>query len=157
MISTTSFTKSAARRQYRGVFRQLSLLTTTLLSIGFAFVFGLVGCASSTGVTHYAPTHPVPISLHAFEDELMTYSAPAKPFTVTGQFQSAGYETPDASLARMREYAAALGLDGVALIRCNLGKLSLPKALGKGTVPETVVESAKKGDCAGQGFVWVSR
>ena len=87
----------------------------------------------------------------------MTYSAPAKPFTIAGQFQTAGYDAPDASLARMREYAAALGLDGVAMIRCNLGKLSLPKALGKSTVPETVVDSAKKGDCAGQGFVWVSR
>jgi hypothetical protein len=24
-------------------------------------------------------------------------------------------------------------------------------------VPETVVDSTKNGDCAGQGFVWVSR
>ena len=87
----------------------------------------------------------------------MTYSAPAKPFTVTGQFQTEGYDTPDDSLARMREYAAALGLDGVGMIRCNLGKLSLPKALGTGTGSETVVASSKQGDCAGQGFVWVSR
>ena len=87
----------------------------------------------------------------------MTYSAPAKPFAITGQFQTAGYDAPDASLARMREYAAALGLDGVAMIRCNLGKLSLPKAQGKSPVPETAVESINKGDCAGQGFVWVSR
>ena len=87
----------------------------------------------------------------------MTYSAPAKPFTVTGQFQTAGYDGPDASLARMREYAAALGLDGVGMIRCNLGKLSLPKGVGKSAAPETVVDSPKQGDCAGQGFVWVSR
>jgi hypothetical protein len=127
--------------------RQLSVLTTSLL---------LVGCASS-GVTHYTPARPVPVLPHGFEDELMTYSAPAKPFTITGQFQTVGYDAPDASLARMREYAAALGLDGVAMIRCNLGKLSLPKAFGKSTVPETLVDSAKKGDCAGQGFVWVSR
>jgi len=88
----------------------------------------------------------------------MTYAAPGKPFTIAGQFQTAGYDTPDSSLARMREYAAALGLDGVAMIRCNLGKLSLPKDSGKSTtMPETVVDSPKKGDCAGQGFVWVSR
>jgi hypothetical protein len=124
-----------------------SVLTISLL---------LVGCASS-GVTHYTLTRAVPPVPHAFEDELMTYSAPAKPFTITGQFQTVGYDAPDSSLSRMREYAAALGLDGVAMIRCNLGKLSLPKALGRSPVPETVVDSAKKGDCAGQGFVWVSR
>ena len=84
--------------------------------------------------------------------------APGKPFTIAGQFQTAGYDAPDLSLARMREYAAALGLDGVAMIRCNLGKLSLPKDAGKSTtMPETVVDSPKKGDCAGQGFVWVTR
>jgi hypothetical protein len=125
-----------------------------------------LGCAAS-GVTHYASARPVPPSPRAFEDELMTYSAPAKPFTVTGQFQTAGYDAPDASLARMREYAAALGLDGVGMIRCNLGKLSLPKAVGskaaspnaleRVAVPETVVDSPKLGDCAGTGFVWVSR
>jgi len=88
----------------------------------------------------------------------MTYAAPGKPFTIAGQFQTAGYDAPDLSLARMREYAAALGLDGVAMIRCNLGKLSLPKDAGKSTtMPETVVDSPKKGDCAGQGFVWVTR
>ncbi len=124
------------------------------------------GCVTS-GVTHYTPARPVPAAPRAFEDELMTYSAPAKPFAVTGQFQTAGYELPDASLARMREYAAALGLDGVGMIRCNLGKLSLPKSVGpkatgpsaleKAAVPETVVESPKLGDCAGTGFVWVSR
>ena len=127
--------------------RQLPVLTTFLL-IG--------GCASS-GVTHYTQAHPIPVAPRAFEDELMTYAAPAKPFTIAGQFQTTGYDAPDLSLARMREYAAALGLDGVAMIRCNLGKLSLPKSLGKSTVPETVVDSRKKGDCAGQGFVWVSR
>ncbi len=73
----------------------------------------------------------------------MTYAAPGKPFTIAGQFQTAGYDAPDLSLARMREYAAALGLDGVAMIRCNLGKLSLPKGAGKGTVPETMVDSTK--------------
>jgi len=134
------------------VLRQLSLSTTTLLA-GLA-----MGCAStSSGVTHYTSVKPVPVSLRGFEDELMTYSAPAKPFTVTGQFQTAGYDAPDASLARIREYAAALGLDGVGMIRCNVGKLSLPKALGKSAGAETVVESTKQGDCAGQGFVWVSR
>jgi hypothetical protein len=138
------------------VTRQLSALATSLL------LGATLGCASASGVTHYTPSHPVPPALHAFEDELMTYSAPAKPFTVTGQFQTTGYDDPDASLARMREYAAALGLDGVGMIRCNLGKLSLPKALGpkapgKRAAAETVVDSSKKGDCAGQGFVWVSR
>ncbi len=127
--------------------RHFSILTTSLL---------IVGCASS-GITHYTPARPIPVAPRAFEDELMTYAAPAKPFTIAGQFQTTGYDAPDSSLARMREYAAALGLDGVAMIRCNLGKLSLPKALGKSTVPETVVGSTKKGDCAGQGFVWVSR
>jgi hypothetical protein len=116
----------------------------------------MVGCASS-GITHYTPSRPVPVAPRAFADELMTYEAPAKPFAIAGQFQTAGYEAPDLSLARMREYAAALGLDGVGMIRCNLGKLSLPKALGRSTVPETVVDSTKRGDCAGQGFVWVSR
>ena len=116
----------------------------------------IVGCATP-GITHYAPARPVPAAPRGLEDELMTYSAPAKPFTITGQFQTAGYDAPDASLGRMREYAAALGLDGVAMIRCNLGKLSLPKALGKSSVPETVVNSPNKGDCAGQGFVWGAR
>jgi hypothetical protein len=134
------------------VFRQLSVLTTSLL---------LVGCAAS-GVTHYASARPVPPAPRAFEDELMTYSAPAKPFAVTGQFQTAGYDAPDASLARMREYAAVLGLDGVGMIRCNVGKLSLPKSVGtkgadKSASAETVVDSPKLGDCAGTGFVWVSR
>jgi hypothetical protein len=131
------------------VTRQLSVLTTSLL---------VVGCAASSGVTHYTPARPVPpVSLRGFEDELMTYSAPSKPFTVTGQFQTVGYDDADAALARIREYAAALGLDGVGMIRCNLGKLSLPKAVGRSAAPETVVESTNKGDCAGQGFVWVSR
>ncbi len=129
------------------VVRKLSVLTTSLL---------IVGCASS-GVTHYTPARPVPAAPRAFEEELMTYATPAKPFTIAGQFQTAGYDAPDSSLARMREYAAALGLDGVAMIRCNLGKLSLPKASGKGAVPETMVDSTRQGDCAGQGFVWVSR
>jgi hypothetical protein len=140
------------------VIRHVFVLTTSLLG-GVTLLTS--GCASSSsGVTHYTSTKPVPASPRGFEDELMTYSAPAKPFTVTGQFQTAGYDGPDASLARMREYAAALGLDGVGMIRCNLGKLSLPKAVGKvgkSAVPETVVESPKQGDCAGQGFVWVSR
>ena len=135
--------------------RKLPVLTISVLAGSIA------GCAAS-GVAHYTPTHPVPPAPRAFEDELMTYSAPARPFTVTGQFQTAGYDGPDASLARMREYAAALGLDGVGMIRCNLGKLSLPKAAGpkaleKVAIPETVVESRKQGDCAGTGFVWVSR
>ena len=135
--------------------RHVSVLTTSFL-VGVTLLTS--GCASSSaGVTHYTATRPVPAAPRAFEDELMTYSAPAKPFTVTGQFQTAGYDGPDASLARMREYAAALGLDGVGMIRCNLGKLSLPKAPGKSTAPETVVDSPKQGDCAGQGFVWVSR
>ena len=129
------------------VIRQLSVLTTSLL---------IVGCASS-GVTHYTSARPVPAAPRAFEEELMTYAAPGKPFTIAGQFQTAGYDAPDLSLARMREYAAALGLDGVAMIRCNLGKLSLPKVSGKGAMPETVVNSTKQGDCAGQGFVWVGR
>jgi hypothetical protein len=152
MIIATVFTKSAAERQWVTVFRQRLFLTSSLL-------LGLTsGCAStSSGVTHYTSTRPVPIALRGFEDELMTYSAPGKPFTLTGQFQTVGYDTPDSSLERMREYAAALGLDGVAMIRCNLGKLSLPKAQGKTKLPETVVDSTKKGDCAGQGFVWVSR
>lgn len=127
--------------------RQLSVLTTSLF---------IVGCASQ-GVTHYVSARPIPAAPRAFEDELMTYATPAKPFTVAGQFQTAGYDAPDLSLARIREYAAALGLDGVAMIRCNLGRLSLPKALGKTKVPETAVASTKQGDCAGQGFVWVSR
>jgi hypothetical protein len=135
------------------------LVRTTSLLVGVTLLTS--GCASSSGVTHYTSTRPVPASPRAFEDELMTYSAPAKPFNVTGQFQTAGYDAPDASLARMREYAAALGLDGVGMIRCNLGKLSLPKTVGrtvgKSAVPETVVDSPKQGDCAGQGFVWVSR
>jgi hypothetical protein len=116
----------------------------------------IAGCASS-GVTHYTSARPVPAAPRAFEEELMTYATPAKPFIVAGQFQTAGYDAPDLSLARMREYAAALGLDGVAMIRCNLGKLSLPKDVGKSAMPDTVVDSPKKGDCAGQGFVWVSR
>jgi len=136
------------------VIRHVFVLTTSLL-VGLTLLGS--GCASSSAVTHYTSTRPVPASPRAFEDELMTYSAPAKPFTVTGQFQTAGYDGPDASLARIREYAAALGLDGVGMIRCNLGKLSLPKALGKSAGPETKVESPKQGDCAGQGFVWVSR
>ena len=140
------------------MFRHVFVLTTSLL-VGFALLGS--GCASSSGITHYSSTKPVPASPRGFEDELMTYSAPAKPFTVTGQFQTAGYDAPDASLAKMREYAAALGLDGVGMIRCNLGKLSLPKAqgpkAGKTAVAETVVDSPKQGDCAGQGFVWVSR
>jgi hypothetical protein len=134
------------------VIRHLSVLTASLL------ICLASGCASSSsGVTHYTSTRPVPVSPRGFEDELMTYSAPAKPFTLTGQFQTVGYDAPDASLARIREYAAALGLDGVGMIRCNLGKLSLPKAPGKSTAPETVVDSSKQGDCAGQGFVWVTR
>jgi hypothetical protein len=136
------------------VFRQFSVPAKSLLSL---LALSIAGCAAASGVTHYTPARPVPVSLRGFEDELMTYSAPAKPFTVTGQFQTTGYDDPDASLARIREYAAALGLDGVGMIRCNLGKLSLPKAPGKGAVPETVVDSANKGDCAGQGFVWGSR
>jgi len=153
------------------VLRKLSVLKISLLAATIS------GCAAS-GVTHYTAARLVPPSPRAFEDELMTYSAPAKPFNVTGQFQTAGYDGPDASLARMREYAAALGLDGVGMIRCNLGKLSLPKAAGttaatrstgpkassagpsaleKAPVPETVVDSPKQGDCAGTGFVWESR
>jgi hypothetical protein len=136
------------------VIRQLSVLAMSLLSL---LALPIASCATASGVTHYTSTRPVPVSLRGFEDELMTYSAPAKPFTITGQFQTAGYDDPDASLARIREYAAALGLDGVGMIRCNLGKLSLPKAPGKSAAPETVVASTNKGDCAGQGFVWVSR
>ena len=131
---------------HQGVVRLLSVLTTLLI----------VGCGSS-GVTHYIPSRPVPVAPRAFEDELMTYAAPAKPFAIVGQFQTAGYDAPDLSLTRMREYAAGLGLDGVAMIRCNLGRLSLPKALGRSRVPDTMVDSTKKGDCAGQGFVWMSR
>lgn len=135
--------------------RHVRVLTTSLL-VGLTLLTS--GCASSSaGVTHYTSIRPVPASPRGFEDELMTYSPPARPFTVTGQFQTAGYDAPDASLARMREYAAALGLDGVGMIRCNLGKLSLPRAPGKSTAPETLVDSPKQGDCAGQGFVWVSR
>ncbi len=145
--------------------RKLSVLRT------FVLAGSVSGCAAS-GVTHYTAARPVLPSPRAFEDELMTYSAPAKPFNVTGQFQTAGYDGPDASLARMREYAAALGLDWVGMIRCNLGKLSLPKsatgkskdpkpagpsALEKAPAPETVVDSPKQGDCAGSGFVWESR
>ena len=148
MRSAKVFTKFAGERQSIGVLGRLSVLTTSLLLS--------VGCAAS-GVTHYAPARPVPAAPRALEDELMTYSAPAKPFTITGQFQTAGYDGPDASLGRILEYAAALGLDGVAMIRCNLGKLSLPKGQGKSPVPETSVESVNKGDCAGQGFVWVNR
>jgi hypothetical protein len=154
MTSGSVFTKPAAERQYPAVIGHVSVLTTSLL---VGLTLWTAGCASPSGVTHYTSTRPVPASPRGFEDELMTYSAPAKPFTVTGQFQTAGYDAPDASLARMREYAAALGLDGVGMIRCNLGKLSLPKARGKSAVPETVVDSPKQGDCAGQGFVWVSR
>ena len=154
MTRASVFTKLGPERQYPRVIRHVFVLTTSLL-VGLTLLGS--GCASSSAVTHYTATRPVPASPRAFEDELMAYSAPAKPFTVTGQFQTAGYDGPDASLARMREYAAALGLDGVGMIRCNLGKLSLPKALGKSAGPETVVESPKQGDCAGQGFVWVSR
>ena len=129
-----------------GLIRQLSILASLLI----------VGCASP-GITRYTPSRPVPAAPRAFEDELMTYASPAKPFSIAGQFQTAGYDASDLSLTRMREYAASLGLDGVAMIRCNLGKLSLPKASGRSTVPETVVASTNKGDCAGQGFIWVSQ
>jgi hypothetical protein len=88
---------------------------------------------------------------------MMTYSVPAKPYSVTGVFQAGGYDNPDAPLQGMREYAATLGLDGVALIRCNLGKISIPPARGAGENTETIIASNRRGDCAGQGFVWVNR
>ena len=115
----------------------------------------LVGCGSS-GVTRYTPTRPVPQSFKSFEDVLMTYAVPAKPFKVTGEFRTSGYDHPDAPLARMRQYAAALGLDGVAMIRCKVGDTALA---APGTVggPGPIPEAEGSGNCAGQGFVWVNR
>jgi hypothetical protein len=108
------------------------------------------GCAS-TGVTSFTRTAAVTSPPKGFEDEMMTYLPPARPFVPVGQLQTAGFDTPDLSLKAMREKAAALGLDGISDIRCNTGKKFIP---GAGFIVEAIVNHGRNGDCAGNGFMW---
>ncbi len=95
----------------------------------------LGGCGASA---QYVPTSNVqPKSAHAFEDVLMTYTKPARPYINTGRIDCNAKDTAK-SLFLMRRRAAEIGLDGIGELYCSMNG------------------QEQAGSCAGNGFIWRS-
>lgn len=101
-------------------------------------ISGLVGCSGD--LIFIRTADPGPRSAVKFENVMMTYRKPLKPYKIVGRLETKQYPADkwDLAILELRQKAANLGLDGV----CDL------TSGGMG--------STGAGDWAGNGFVWES-